>query len=457
MAAPDITSAVEQAHRTEWGFVLASVARLLGGDVGAAEECTQEAFVAALETWPERGVPDRPGAWLTTTARRRALDRLRREAVLRSRLPALAVDEHDPAADPASQLEEEDAVVLDERLRLVFTCCHPSLAEESRIALTLRLVCGLSTDEIARAFLVPEPTMAARITRAKKKIAAAGIPYRVPTGAELPERLDGVLTVIHVVFTTGHTDSGPDLVRADLVERALDLARVLLVLMPDEPEVFGLLALLELTDARRAARIDGAGDVVVLEDQDRSRWDCDAIDRGQALLDRGLQITGPARSAGRFLLQAAIASVHADAASFAETDWVTARALYDRLLEVWPNPVVAANRAVAVAFSESPEAALRELDALGADPALASWHYLPAARADLLRRTGRLTEAAAAYREALALVPDGRERVFLQRRLGTLGPGAGGPASGSWRPGGGGVAPHGTDRSTHAGNTGAAK
>ena len=230
-------------------------------------------------------------------------------------------DERDGAADPAGRMEEEDAVVLDERLRLVFTCCHPSLAPESRSALTLRLVCGLTTDEIARAFLVPEPTMAARLTRAKKKITAAGIPYRVPTGAELPDRLDGVLTVIHLVFTTGHTGTGVDLVRAELVERALDLARVLAVLMPDEPEVFGLLALLELTDARRGARVDVEGDLVVLEDQDRTRWDAGTIGLGQEHLDRALRLAGPARGAGRFVLQAAIASVHADAPDFASTDW----------------------------------------------------------------------------------------------------------------------------------------
>jgi RNA polymerase sigma-70 factor (ECF subfamily) len=390
----EVAAAVEQAHRTEWGLVLASVARLLDGDLATAEECTQEAYVAALETWGARGIPSRPGAWLTTTARRRALDRVRRESTLRERYPDLqrADDERAQALDPA----EEDAVVVDDRLRLVFTCCHPSLAAESRVALTLRMVCGLSTPEIARAFLVPEATMAARITRAKKKITAAGVPYRVPHGAELPDRLDGVLTVIHLVYTTGYAAQGPALVRADLVERALDLARVLAVLMPDEPEALGLLALLELTDARRATRTDDAGDLVLLEDQDRSRWDRDLVAHGTGLLDRALRMTRPGHPAGRFTLQAAIAAAHAEAATWADTDWLVILALYDRLLEVWPTPVVRVNRAVALSFASGPPAGLAELDRLSDEPALRGYHYLPAARADLLRRSDRLEEAAAA-------------------------------------------------------------
>ncbi len=413
--AAEVVAAVEQAHRTEWGLVLASVARLLDGDLATAEECTQEAYVAALETWGERGVPAKPGAWLTTTARRRALDRVRREAGMRERYPDLVRargDEPDPA-----ELAEEDTVVVDDRLRLVFTCCHPSLAAESRVALTLRMVCGLSTPEIARAFLVPEATMAARITRAKKKITAAGVPYRVPYGSELPDRLDGVLTVIHLVFTTGYAAEGPSLVRADLVDRALDLARVLAVLMPDEPEALGLLALMELTDARRAARIDADGGLVLLEDQDRSLWDRPSIEQGNRLLDRALLMTRPGHPAGRFTLQAAIAAAHAEARRWEDTDWLVILALYDRLLGVWPTPVVAVNRAVALSFASSPDAGLADLDRIAADPALRGYHYLPATRADLLRRAGRRDEAAAAYAEALELVPDGRERAFLERRL----------------------------------------
>ncbi len=408
-----VAVAVEQAHRSEWGIVLAAVARLLDGDVGTAEECTQEAFEAALRTWGDRGIPMRPGAWLTTTAKNRALDRIRREVSLRARYPDLVRDEIDPSGS-----EEDDDVHIDDRLRLVFTCCHPALAADSRIALTLRLVCGLTTEEIARAFLVPEPTMAARITRSKKKIATAGIPYRIPGDDDLPARLDGVLTVIHLVFTAGYATSGERLVRADLVDRALDLARVLVVLMPREPEALGLLALLELTDARRAARVDPEGGLVVLEDQDRTRWDARAVSRGDALVSRAF--TACLRTGvepGRFLLQAAIAGAHDEAASWGSTDWPGIVMLYDRLLGVWPSPVVEVNRAVAVAFAVGLEDGLALLDGLEARGDLRSWHYLPAARADLLRRLGRDDEAAAAYRAALATVPEGAERTYLQSRL----------------------------------------
>jgi RNA polymerase sigma-70 factor, ECF subfamily len=416
VATSEVVAAVERAHREEWGRVLASVARVLDGDLATAEECTQEAFVAALTSWEVDGLPARPGAWLTTTARRRAIDLVRRQVALRARYPDLARDEVVETRD-----DEEDAVAVDDRLRLVFTCCHPALAPESRTALTLRMVCGLTTDEIARAFLVPEPTLAARITRAKKKIAAAGIPYRVPSRDDLAERLDGVLTVVHLVFTAGYAAPGPDLVRADLVERALDLGRVLAVLMPDEPEVLGLLALLELTDARRAARVDGEGELVLLEEQDRSRWDIAAVARGEALLGRAMALLGAEHSAGRFLLQAAVAGLHDEAPTFADTDWAAIGLLYDRLLDVWPSPVVAVNRAVAVAFAVGPEHGLAALDAVAGDPGLRGWHYLPAARADLLRRLGRDDEAAAEYRAALALVSDGAERAYLRRRLSELG------------------------------------
>jgi RNA polymerase sigma-70 factor, ECF subfamily len=410
-----VALAVERAHRSEWGLVLAAVARLLDGDLATAEECTQEAFEAALRTWPERGVPARPGAWLTTTAKNRAIDRVRRETAMRARYPDLAREEIEPSP-------EEDDVIVDDRLRLVFTCCHPALAPEARIALTLRLICGLTTGEIARAFLVAEPTMAARITRSKKKIAAAGIPYRVPAEADLPERLDGVLTVIHLVFTAGYASAGERLVRDELVDRALDLARVLGVLMPEEPEVLGLLALLELTDARRAARVDAQGRLVVLEDQDRAAWDRAAIARGEALLARafGLVVrddSGP----GRFLLQAAIAGAHDEAPSWAATDWQGIVLLYDRLRAVWPSPVVDVNRAVAVAFATGLEDGLALLDGLTGREDLRTWHYLPAARADLLRRLGCPEEAAAAYSAALALVSDGAERAFLRRRFAEVG------------------------------------
>ncbi len=417
----EVSTAVEQAHRTEWGSVLATVARLLGGDLDTAEECTQEAFVAALQTWGRTGVPERPGAWLTTTARRRAIDRIRRESSLRSRYPDLLVDDVDTGADPAVRVAEEADVIVDDRLRLVFTCCHPALAPETRIALTLRMVCGLTTEEIARAFLVPEPTMAARITRSKKKITAASIPYRVPSGAELPDRLDGVLSVIHLVFTTGYAAPGDSLVRGDLVDRALDLARTLVALMPDEPEAAGLLALLELTDARRAARVDEVGDLVLLEDQDRSLWDHEAIERGDARLDQALRLVGPTRPVGRFVLQAAIAAVHADAATWEATDWPAVLALYDRLLTRWPSPVVEVNRAVALSYAASPAAGLAALDVVAGDPALRSWHYLPAVRGGLLRRLGHDAESLAAYRSAVDLAPPGAERAFLQGRCDELG------------------------------------
>ncbi|MEZ5118213.1 MAG: DUF6596 domain-containing protein [Candidatus Nanopelagicales bacterium] len=412
---PEVDAALAEAHRREWGFVLAATARLVGGDVGLAEDATAEAFADAVASWPRNGVPRNPGAWLTTAARRRAIDLVRRDATLRRKLPLLAGPE---AAEPPYADDAEADVIPDDRLRLVFTCCHPALAPEARVALTLRLVCGLTTAEIARAFLVPEPTMAARITRAKKKIAAAGIPYRVPSDADLAPRLDSALTVVHLVFTAGHAPAaGDDPVRADLVARALDLGRVLAVLLPAEPEVLGLLALMELTDARRTARTDGAGRLVLLEDQDRSRWDADEIERGLSHLDRALALVQGGRPAGRFVLQAAVAGVHAEAATFEDTDWGAVVALYDRLGEVWPNPVVAVNRAAALAFARGAGEGLAALEALAADPRLVGYHYLPAARADLLRRLGRDEEAATAYRAALALDPAPAERDFLLGRL----------------------------------------
>jgi RNA polymerase sigma-70 factor, ECF subfamily len=402
-----VERAVADAHRREWAFVLAATARL-AGDLDVAEECVQDAYLAALDTWARDGIPRKPGAWLTATAKRKALDVLRRDRVFRSKMPLLV------EPDEAEVDVPDDDAVPDDRLRLIFTCCHPALAREAQVALTLRLVCGVSTGDIAKAFLVSEPTLAARVTRAKKKISAARIAYRVPGASELPERLDAVLSVIHLLYTTGHTaPSGPDLVRADLVDRALHLARMLLALMPDEPEVRGLLALLLLTDARRTTRTDAAGRLLVLEEQDRSAWDRSAIDEGRHLVMAAFR-TG---RVGRYALQAAIASLHANAVSYAGTDWPQILALYDRLQNAWPSPVVALNRAVAVSMVHGPQAALDEIEALERDDRLAGYHYLPAIRADLLRRLGRHRAAATAYRAALDLVDNEAERGFLAARL----------------------------------------
>jgi RNA polymerase sigma-70 factor (ECF subfamily) len=406
----DVEAAVADAHRREWGFVLAATVRV-AGSVDLAEECVQDAYGAALDAWRRQGVPRSPGAWLTTTARRRALDVLRREQTLRRKLPLLVEPGVQDGPD-AELAEAEDEVITDERLRLVFTCCHPALAREAQVALTLRLLCGLTTTEIAAAFLVPEATMAARVTRAKKKITAAGIPYRVPGSIELPDRLDAVLTVVHLVFTTGHTaPTGDALVRPDMVDRALDLGRVLRSLMPDEPEVRGLLALMLLTDARRDTRVDDAGRLVLLADQDRGRWD-----RGQVLEGLALVRDLHHSRVGRFGVQAAIAAEHALAPSYAETSWPRVVALYDALLREWPSPVVELNRAVALAEVAGPEAALAEVDRLADDGRLAGYRYLPATRADLLRRLGRQAEAATAYDDALALADNDAERAFLTAR-----------------------------------------
>ena len=406
--ASTVERAVADAHRREWAFVLAATARV-ARDLDVAEECVQDAYLAALDAWTRDGVPRKPGAWLTTTAKRKALDALRREQTLQAKLPLLVEpDETDPDDDP------DGDVVPDDRLRLIFTCCHPALAREAQVALTLRLVCGVATGDIAHAFLVSETTMAARITRAKKKISGARIAYRVPEASELPERLDAVLTVIHLLYTTGHTaPSGVRLVRGDLVERALDLARMLRVLMPDEPEVGGLLALLLVTDARRLSRTDDDGRLVLLQDQDRSTWDRAAIDEGQRLVVAALRAGRP----GRFVLQAAIAALHAVAPSYAETDWPQVLALYDALLAVWPSPVVALNRAAAVSMARGPDAALDEVEALERDGRLSGYRYLPAIKADLLRRLGRDAEAAEGYRAAIALAENEAEREFLLGRL----------------------------------------
>jgi RNA polymerase sigma factor (sigma-70 family) len=402
----EVAAAVAEAHRREWGFVLAATVRVTR-DIDLAEECVQDAYARALSTWEARGVPANTGAWLTTVARRRALDLLRRDASLRARLPLL-LDEPDPAPQPA---------IPDDRLRLIFTCCHPALAQPAQVALTLRLLCGLTTAEVAHAFLVSEPTMAARITRAKKKIAAARIPYEVPPAAALPERIDAVLTVVHLLFTTGHTaPAGASLVRRDLVERALDLARMLRMLLPSDADVAGLLALILLTDARRATRVGEDGRLLLLADQDRSRWDRSAIAEGVALVREALRRRPP----GRFALMAAIAAVHAEAPNWDDTDWRELVGLYDLLSAIWPSPVVALNRAVAVGLACGPADGLAALDALADEPQLAGYGYLAAARADFLRRLGRADEARTAYEEALLLTENDVERHFLADRLDSL-------------------------------------
>lgn len=409
-ASSEVAAAVADAHRREWGFVLAATVRV-AGDIDAAEEAVQDAYASALSTWGVNGIPRNPGAWLTVTARRRALDMRRRVATLQRALPKLLEPEEYGGDAP----DADD--IPDDRLRLIFTCCHPALALEAQVALTLRLLCGLSTADVARAFLVPEATMAARITRAKKKIAAAGIPYRVPPVSELHERVDGVLSVVYLVYTTGHTSpSGSDLMRRDLAERGLELARTLRVLLPADPDVAGLLALVLLTDARRDARVDKQDDQVLLEDQDRSKWDRRAIAEGVGLLREALVSRPP----GRFALMAAIAAVHDESGSWSDTDWQEILVLYDLLMERWPSPVVQLNRAIALGFAVGYAEGLAELDALGAEPQLARYPYLAAARADFLARLGHPEEARVAFQEALILTGNEAERRALRARLGQL-------------------------------------
>jgi RNA polymerase sigma-70 factor (ECF subfamily) len=380
-------------------------------DLDFAEECVQDAYARALTTWSDSGIPSRPAAWLTTTARNRALDVIRRDALFRKAMPELVMDDAPPPADP------DDDEIPDDRLRLICTCCHPALSVDAQVALTLRLLCGLSTADVARAFLVSEATMAARITRAKKKITGARIPYRVPSAAELPVRLTAVAEVVHLLFTTGHTAPiGAALVRRDLVERAVDLARMLHALVPASADVTGLLALLLLTDARRETRIAPDGRLLLLSEQDRSRWDRGAITEGVELVRAALR----ARPPSRYALQAAIAAVHAEARSWEQTDWAEVVALYGVLAEIWPSPVVALNRAVAVGFADGPAAGLAAIDALAGEPQLAGYSYLSASRADFLRRLGRTDEAREAYTEALHLTANEVERTFLTGRLAEL-------------------------------------
>jgi RNA polymerase sigma-70 factor (ECF subfamily) len=405
-----VSEAVAEAHRRHWAFVTAATVRVTR-DLDLAEECVQDAYISALTAWAERGVPERPVAWLTTTARNRAVDQIRRATRLRSALPLLVADDD---LVPGPQDEQDPA---DERLRLIFVCCHPALGLEAQVALTLRLVCGLSTARIARAFLVGEATMAARITRAKKKIALARIPYRVPDSDELPARIEAVLAVIDLVLTTGHTvPDGAELTRPDLLRLALELARMLRQLLPGDAEVAGLLALILLTGARQPARLDTHGRPVLLADQDRARWDQRAIAEGEALVRIALRRRPP----GVFALRAAIAAVHAEARSWEATDWIEIVGLYDVLLRRRPSPVVALNRAVAVGFAEGPAAGLAALDELAGDPRLAAYPYLGVARADCLHRMGRTAAARRAYQESLLFTENEVERRFLLERIAGL-------------------------------------
>ena len=401
---------LDRLFREESGRILGSVIRLVG-DFDRAEEAMQEAFAVAVERWPMEAVPANPRSWIVGTARHKALDRLRRERIFAAKAPLLR--EEEAVGEKNSSFDASDELP-DDRLRLLFTCCHPALALEAQVALTLHTLGGLTTEEVARAFLVPVPTIAQRLVRAKRKIRDAGIAYRIPAREDLPERVEGVLATLYLVFNEGYAATAGDaLVRRELSSESIRLARLVVELLPGEREARGLLALLLLTDARRDARVDAGGDLVLLEDQDRRRWDHAKIAEGLALLPGALS----GSPAGPYAIEAAIAALHARAAAPNETDWRQIAALYDTLQRVRPSPVVALNRAVAVAMAEGPEAGLPLIEEIEGSGALAGYHLLHAARADLLRRLGRHAEAAASYREALALAGNEPERRFLSRRL----------------------------------------
>jgi RNA polymerase sigma-70 factor (ECF subfamily) len=407
-AASAAEAAVEAVFREEWGRITASLIAMTG-DWDLAEECAQDAFTRALSAWDRDGVPERPGAWLTTAARNRAIDVLRRRANEAAKLQQALMLAPDPGPPTAP-----DGDISDDRLRLIFTCCHPALPPEARVALTLRTLTGLTTPEIARAFLVPEPTMAQRLVRAKKKIQAAAIPYRVPPASLLPERLSGVLAVLYLLFNEGYrASSGADLVRPELIAEAIRLTRLLLTLQPGEPEIAGLLALMLLNDSRRGARTDASGDPVPLPEQDRTRWDRDAIDEGLRLLAAAADREQP----GPYLLQAEIAACHASAARPEDTDWAAIARLYAQLAILLPSPVVELNRAVAVGMADGPAAGLAIANDLAARGELPGYHLLPAVRADFLRRLGRPAEAADGYRAAIELAGTDSERRYLETRL----------------------------------------
>ena len=410
MDSTDATAAIERIYREEYGRIVASLVRRFG-DIDIAEEAAGEALLAAVERWPRDGVPPNPGGWLTTTAGNRAIDRIRRESHRDAKHQAALMISDDSSHEPTGLVE-------DDRLRLIFTCCHPALAPEARVALTLRLLGGLTVAEIAQAFLVPETTMAQRITRAKKKISVAKIPYRVPSAADLGERVNGVLAVIYLVFNEGYLSSSADAspIRDELTAEAIRLARILRALLPDAPEVTGLLALMLLTDARRSVRV-ADGELVPLHEQDRGGWDRELIAEGHALVRECLELhaAGGARP-GQYQLLAAISAVHTDAPTAADTDWAQIATLYSQLYALIPSPIIALNRAVAVAELDGPDVALAEVDRISLD----GYHLWHATRADLLRRLGRSADAREAYDAALALTDNEAERAYLTRRRGQL-------------------------------------